>query len=280
MGDSGFWRCRGLDLQMSGRPLLMAILNVTPDSFSDGGRYAGDQAVLRARALLDAGADIIDVGGESTRPGAREVSEEEELSRVMPVIEALSALDGAVISVDTRKARVAAAALETGAHIVNDVSAGADPEMFGVVAGSGAGMVLMHMRGTPETMQADPEYRDVVREVAGYLEERVAAARAAGLSRESLVVDPGIGFGKTTAHNLALLGDRDVLSSLGSPVLVGLSRKRFLGELTGCDVDNRMVPSIAGMLVAVQNGARIVRVHDLVESRAALDIWWAAREGK
>jgi dihydropteroate synthase len=257
----------------------MGILNVTPDSFSDGGRFTDpDAALAHGLGMVEAGADIIDVGGESTRPGAASVPAAEEARRVLPVIASLAGRSGAVLSVDTTKASVARAALEAGAHIVNDVSALTfDPDMVHVARESNGGVVLMHMRGSPLTMQADPHYADVVAEVAAMLRERVAAAVAAGIDRRRLAVDPGIGFGKTVAHNVRLLRRLDALAGLGLPVLVGLSRKSFLGALTGRDVPGRTAASVAGMLMAVLNGAHIVRVHDVEATVDALRVAEALR---
>lgn len=262
------WHCRDRDLALDGRARIMGILNVTPDSFSDGGRYADvDHACGHAENMVEAGADIIDVGGESTRPGAAAVDEATELRRVLPVIERIVQSHDVAVSIDTRKAAVAEAALDAGAHIVNDVSAGtANPELLAIAASRGAGLVLMHMQGTPQTMQKEPFYADVVGEVAGYLGERIRAARTAGSAREALVVDPGIGFGKTLAHNLELLRGIPRLAALGYPVLVGLSRKRFLGELLGRAVDERLAGGLGAQAYAVMNGARILRVHDVKET--------------
>lgn len=252
----------------------MGILNVTPDSFSDGGCYLDtDAAIRRGLAIVAEGADIVDVGGESTRPGASAVDSDEECRRVVSVVEGLSARTDALISVDTTKASVARAALDAGAHIVNDVSAMTqDPSMSSVVAASGAGLVLMHMRGTPRTMQNAPQYGDVVAEVDAYLAERVEAAVAAGIGTASLVVDPGVGFGKSVAHNLALVANLDRLGTSGRPVLVGLSRKSFLGALTDRDVDSRLAGSLAALTFCVLNGAHIMRVHDVRESRDAIRV--------
>lgn len=252
----------------------MGILNVTPDSFSDGGRYSTpDEALARAETMLSAGADILDVGGESTRPGASEVSEAEELGRVIPVIRAIRERMDVPVSIDTQKAAVADAALAAGADIINDVSAGeSDASMFDVARKHGAGFVLMHMRGTAQTMQDDPTYDNVVRTVMEYLADRRDAALAAGIERDAMVVDPGIGFGKTTSHNVELLSAIGSFHELELPVLIGLSRKRFLGELTGQDVNGRMIPGIAGMVMAIAAGAHIARVHDVRESRDAAQV--------
>ncbi|HVM44581.1 MAG TPA: dihydropteroate synthase, partial [Candidatus Thermoplasmatota archaeon] len=226
------WRIRDGELPVGARTLLMGVVNVTPDSFSDGGRHASEgTAVAHALGLLREGADILDVGGESTRPGAAPVPADEEARRVLPVVRRLVAA-GARVSVDTSKAGVAAQALAEGAHVVNDVTAGRDPNMLRVVARAGAGLVLMHMQGEPRTMQQAPRYDDVVKEVAQFLIERARAAEAAGVARESIALDPGIGFGKALEHNLALLRHLDELRRLGYPLLVGASRKQFIGALT------------------------------------------------
>jgi dihydropteroate synthase len=260
-------------------PMIMGILNVTPDSFSDGGRHASfSDAIRAARCMLDAGADIIDIGGESTRPGAEAVDVAEELRRVIPLVDALQAETDAIISVDTSKAAVARRALQSGAHIINDVSAmTADPDMLSTVAEFGAGVVLMHMRGTPRTMQNNPEYGDVVSDITAYLRERIDAAIAAGIPPQNIAIDPGIGFGKTTEHNLQILSGIPKLIKLGHPVLIGLSRKRFLGILTGAAVENRLSGSLAGLACAVLNGAHIMRVHDVTESKQAARIAAAVR---
>ena len=246
----------------------MGILNVTPDSFSDGGRYASvGPAVERARQMLRDGADILDVGGESTRPGALPVSVEEELHRVIPVIEAVRRESDVLISVDTRKAAVAKEALQRGARIINDVTAlTSDPDMAGVARQQGAGVVLMHMLGEPQTMQADPRYGDVVAEVGGYLQGRLRALGAAGLNPETLAIDPGIGFGKTVQHNVDLLVHLDRLCALGRPVVVGASRKSFLGKITGREVADRLPASLGAAAYAIARGARVIRVHDVKES--------------
>jgi dihydropteroate synthase len=245
----------------------MGILNVTPDSFSDGGRFlsVGD-ATRHATQLADEGADIIDVGAESTRPGSDPVSASDELERVVPVIRRIGEeAPGVVISIDTRKAEVAAAALDAGATIVNDVSAGADPAMFDTVRDRGAGIVLMHMRGEPKTMQEAPHYEDVVAEVHEYLRERVEAAVSAGVDPESIAVDPGIGFGKDLEHNLTLMHGIDSLLDLGRPVLVGPSRKRFIGTLLDLPEDQRVEGTAGAVAWVVGRGAHAVRVHDVKE---------------
>jgi dihydropteroate synthase len=259
------WRVGDVDLDCGERTLLMGILNVTPDSFSDGGMYLGERtAVDRGVAMVDEGADIVDVGGESTRPGSDSVSVREELDRVVPVIENLAAHVPVPISIDTRKPEVARAALSVGATIVNDVSGGEDPAMFDVVRAASAGMVLMHMKGDPRTMQEAPRYDDVVAEVKEFLRERVEAAGLAGIATERLAIDPGIGFGKDLQHNLALLANVDELLALGQPVLVGPSRKRFIAALLDdAPVEERLEGTAAAVAWLVGRGAHIMRVHDV-----------------
>lgn len=258
----------------------MGILNVTPDSFSDGGQFPDrDAAVARALAMEEEGADIIDVGGESTRPGARAVSQEEELRRVEPVIEAIREKTGVIISVDTTKAGVARRAVAAGAEIINDVSAlTQDPDMLGVARDGKTGIVLMHMLGTPRTMQENPQYGDVVSEVAACMASRVEQAVAAGISKQSIAVDPGIGFGKTLEHNLLLLANLRSMGACGVPVLVGLSRKSFLGKLTGRETGERLAGSIAALTFCVLNGAHIMRVHDVKETVDAIQVALALRD--
>jgi len=257
----------------------MGILNVTPDSFSDGGRFLEPRAAIEhGRALLAEGADIVDVGGESTRPGAQEVSAQEELARVRPVIEALTAergQGGAVISVDTSKASVAAAALQAGASFVNDVTAlRGDAQMVGVVAEGGAECCLMHMLGDPRTMQRDPRYEDVVSEVKSFLEERLAFAVREGVREQQVLLDPGIGFGKTVAHNLQLLARLDELVSIGRPIVVGTSRKSFLARLTTrpSEPHERLAGTLATSVLAFERGASVLRVHDVAPAREALEV--------
>jgi dihydropteroate synthase len=256
------------------RPAVMGIVNVTPDSFSDGGRFLDpDAAVGHGLALVAAGADLLDVGGESTRPGAEPVGEAEELRRVLPVVERLAAEAGVPVSIDTSKAGVATAALAAGARVVNDVAAGGDAEMFGVVAEAGAGLVVMHMLGEPRTMQHDPHYGDVVVEVGDFLAERLAAARDAGVHTASLCADPGLGFGKTATHNLELLARmRELVARVDVPVLVGPSRKSFIARVLGDDVVARDDGTLATAVWAVDHGARIVRVHDAGAAADALHL--------
>jgi dihydropteroate synthase len=259
-------------------PQVMGILNVTPDSFSDGGKFLAPEAALaQARAMAEA-ADVLDIGGESTRPGAAEVAVAEEVARTAPVIAALREGGlGCPISIDTRKAAVAQAALAAGAGIVNDVAAmGFDPEMASVVAGSGAPVILMHSVGTPATMQDDPRYEDVLLDVYDFLKGRIAAAVAAGIARDRIMVDPGIGFGKTAEHNLLLVRRLSLFHDLGVPVLLGVSRKRFIGTIGREAVAERRVPgSLAVALDGVAQGAQVLRVHDVAETRQALRLWQA-----
>jgi dihydropteroate synthase len=265
-------RCGRFEFALE-RPLIMGVVNVTPDSFSDGGRYfARDAAIAHARRLAEEGAEIVDIGGESTRPGAAPVSEEEELERILPVLEALGDL---CISVDTRRPAVMAAALDAGASMINDVQALQASGALEAVRESQCAVCLMHMKGEPATMQRDPHYDDVVREVKAFLQERVAAAEAAGIARERIVVDPGFGFGKTAAHNLTLLGRLAELGELGAPLLAGLSRKSTIGQLTGRPADARLAGSLAMALIAVQRGATILRVHDVKETRDVIAVWEA-----
>lgn len=262
------WVCRDRTWELGGKPLVMGILNATPDSFSDGGRFLEPgAAVARGMALFADGADIVDVGGESTRPGAEPVAPDEEARRVIPVIRELVRRSGGAISVDTRHAAVAEQALDAGACIVNDVSAMThEPAMAGVVRRRGAGVVLMHMRGEPRTMQAEPVYGDVVSEVKAFLAGRLAAAEAAGLGEAQVALDPGIGFGKTAEHNLDLIAGLDGLRGLGRPLVLGVSRKRFLGLLTGREVNERLAGSLAALAACVLGGASVMRVHDVRES--------------
>ncbi|HET7929490.1 MAG TPA: dihydropteroate synthase [Actinomycetota bacterium] len=261
------WRVGERAFDCSERTLVMGILNVTPDSFSDGGRFLDRaSAVAHATRMVDDGADILDVGGESTRPGSSAVSADEELERVHPVIERLAELHPAVpISIDTRKAGVAAEALDAGATIVNDVSGGADPAMFDVVRDRQAAVVLMHMRGDPATMQEAPHYDDVVGEVHEYLRQRIEAAELAGIDSERIAIDPGIGFGKDLGHNLELMHGVDALLDLGRPVLVGPSRKKFIGTILDLPEEERVEGTVGAVVWMVARGAHLVRVHDVKE---------------
>ena len=254
------------------RPLIMGIVNVTPDSFSDGGRHASTAAgIAHAFRLLEEGADILDVGGESSRPGAQSVGIDEELRRVLPIIEALQG-GNVPVSVDTCKTEVMRAAISAGAAMVNDINALLGDGALEAAAGSNVAVCLMHKQGAPQTMQLAPRYNDVVAEVMAFLAARIAAAQAAGIGRERLVVDPGFGFGKSLEHNVTLLRQLDRFQALGVPLLAGLSRKSMLGQITGLDVDQRLIPSIAAAVIAAMKGARIIRVHDVKASKEALQI--------
>jgi dihydropteroate synthase len=273
------FRCGRFEFSLE-RPLLMGVLNLTPDSFSDGGSLAGSaQAVARARQMVDEGADLIDVGAESTRPGAPSVSVREELARLEPVVGALLGC-GVPISIDTRKPEVMRAMLALGADMINDVAGFRTPEAVDAIVDSRAACCVMHMLGDPATMQQAPSYRDVVADVRDFLQARAGALVAAGVARERIVIDPGIGFGKTLAHNLQLLSSLDVLAADGLPVLAGVSRKSMIGALTGRVVSQRLAGSLAAMLAAAARGARILRVHDVAESRDALEVWRAIDAGR
>jgi len=275
------WLCRDRELDLTSRTLVMGVVNATPDSFSDGGRYATPQAALEhARRLIGEGADIVDLGGESTRPGSLPVAAKEQWRRIGPVLEALVRDGNALISVDTSSAAVAEPALAAGAHIVNDVTALGDPAMAALVAGSGAGLVLMHMRGTPADMQRDPRYADAPAEVAEFLASRLTAAVAAGIGRERIVLDPGVGFGKAARHSLEVLARLDSLADLGRPVLVGVSRKSFIGQILDLPVDQRLEGSLAAAAVAVFLGAGIVRAHDVSATVRAVRVAEALRAAR
>jgi dihydropteroate synthase len=270
-------RCadRLLDLRL---PRVMGVLNVTPDSFSDGGRFIDvEAAVSAAERMRAAGADIIDIGGESTRPGAAEVSADEEWHRVEPVLRRLLER-GALVSLDTSKPEVMRAGLELGVQMINDVYALRRPGALAAVASSGAAVCLMHMQGEPRSMQQAPHYTDVVSEIREFLAARLQACRAAGIADDRLVIDPGFGFGKTLPHNLALLRRLSELQSLGVPMLAGLSRKSMLAGLTGRPVEARLAGSLALALAACEGGARIIRVHDVPETVDALKVWSAFRD--
>lgn len=253
----------------------MGIVNVTPDSFSDGGRYlAPERAIAHALELKAQGADILDIGGESTRPGAKEVSEAEELARVLPVISGLQDC-GLPLSIDTRKPAVMRAAIAAGVDMVNDICGLTTEGALEAIATSKVAICLMHMQGVPESMQADPRYEGVVTEVKKFLSERVSACLATGVSQSRLIIDPGFGFGKRLDHNLELLRRLGDLSSIEVPVLVGISRKSMLGQITGQDVTKRQAASVAAAILAAQAGASIIRVHDVAETRDALAVWQA-----
>ena len=265
------WQCRDRPLPLGRRPLVMGVVNVTPDSFSDGGRHPGPAAAVAfALQLVADGADALDVGGESTRPRSQPVAEDEELRRVLPVVAELAKRTPVPVSVDTMKPAVARACLEAGAHVVNDVGGFRDPAMIAAAAEFGAGVVVMHMQGTPATMQANPHYADVVREVGEFFEERLRALAAAGMPADAVCLDPGIGFGKTLEHNLDLLANLGAFRRLGRPVCLGVSRKGFLGTLTGRPVGERMPGSLAVAVAAAARGeAQVLRVHDVGPTRDA-----------
>ena len=268
-------------LELGGRCRVMGILNVTPDSFYDGGHYnATAAAVARGREMAANGAEIIDVGGESTRPGAPPVPEAEERERVVPVIAALAAELEIPISIDSRKPAVARAAVEAGAVLVNDVGGLRDPEMVATVAELDVPVVVMHMQGTPETMQRDPDYNEVVTDVKAWLAERVATAEAAGITHDHLIVDPGIGFGKTLEHNLALMARLGEFQGIAGGVLLGASRKSWLEMLVGAEPEQRLPGSLAGAVAGALAGADIVRVHDVTATRQAIEVANALREFK
>jgi dihydropteroate synthase len=262
------------------RPAVMGVLNVTPDSFSDGGLFLeADAALARAEAMIAEGADMVDVGGESTRPGAEPVSEQEELDRVMPVLDGLRGRSEIPLSIDTSKAAVARAAIAAGAAFVNDVTAlRGDPAMAHVVAETGVDVCLVHMKGEPRTMQEDPRYDDVVVEVRAFLERRLAFAVEAGIRAERVWLDPGIGFGKTLEHNLELIRRLGEIAGLGRPVVVGASRKRFVGTLTGRPEGGRLAGSLAAAVLAFERGASMLRVHDVAATRDALVVAGATLE--
>jgi len=274
------WECRGHRFELGERTLVMGIVNVTPDSFSDGGRFLDpEDAISHGRELLAEGADLLDLGAESTRPGAAPVPAEVQIERLDPVIVSL-AKAGACVSVDTANAAVAARALEAGASVVNDVTALRDPDMAPLVAGSGAGIVMMHMRGTPATMQDDPRYDDVTREVRDWLAVRASAARRARIAHARIALDPGIGFGKTARHNFELLARLGELGELGRPLLIGVSRKRFLGGAEGLPSDQRLDGGLAATAAAVLHGAHIVRTHDVAATVRAVRIADAVRAAR
>lgn len=268
------WTIRGTQIPLSDHPLFMGIVNTTPDSFSDGGRFLqADAAVEHALGLVSEGAGLLDIGGESTRPGSEPVPVEQELERVIPVIARLADVTAVPISVDTCKAEVARRALLAGARIVNDISGlQFAPEIVNVCRDFGAGVVCMHIQGTPRTMQVAPKYEDVVEEVYRYFAERLESLTGAGLSAESIVLDPGIGFGKTAEHNLELLAGIPRLRELGRPVLIGHSRKRFVKRVLGRNIDERLFGTIGISLAAAVRGAQVLRVHDVAASR---DAWLA-----
>ncbi len=279
MNNTG-WQCGGRVLDLAS-PVVMGVLNVTPDSFSDGGRFTDAKSALQqARRMLAEGAAIIDIGGESTRPGANPAGVAEELARVVPVIEAVRKESDAFISVDTSKPEVMQAAVAAGADIINDVRALAEEGALEAAAASGAGICLMHMLGEPRTMQDDPHYENVVEDVSGFLAARMRACRDAGVDAARLAIDPGFGFGKRAVHNLSLLKGLSGLEVLGAPIVVGLSRKSMLGKLTGRGVEDRLAGSVALAAIAVLNGARIVRAHDVAATLDAVRVAAAVSKGE
>ena len=276
------WRCRERVFDLTTRSLVMGIVNVTPDSFSDGGRFAEPAAALaHAKQLLAVGADLLDLGGESTRPGSSPVPAEEQWRRLSPVIEGLRRdAPDACLSVDTSSAEVARRALELGCHVVNDTSALGDPAMAPLVAKSGAGVVLMHMRGTPATMQNDPRYDDVVAEVGAHLTERRKLARDAGIAEEFVAVDPGVGFGKALEHNLTVLANLDRLETGGRPLVLGVSRKSFIGRVLDRPADQRLEGGLSATGVIVLLGARVIRTHDVATTLPAVHVADALRAAR
>ena len=272
-----FLRCaeKQLDLQ---HPQVMGVLNITPDSFSDGGNLFDDAQIpldkilVNAQRMIDEGASVLDIGGESSRPGAQAVSVAEEIRRVLPVVEALKELD-CIISVDTRNGETAKATINAGAHMINDISAGADSGVMTAVANSDVAYALMHMQGMPETMQNNPRYEQVVTEVAQFLRRRYQYCLSQGIAAERMLVDPGFGFGKSLQHNLQLLAHIEALRVDDCPILVGISRKSMLGQITGRDVEDRLAASVAAAVLAVQNGADLVRAHDVKETVDGLKVW-------
>ncbi|HGY1012940.1 TPA: dihydropteroate synthase [Aeromonas salmonicida subsp. smithia] len=271
---------KGLSLSLE-RPHVMGILNVTPDSFSDGGHFNQiEWAMVHARQMVSDGATLIDIGGESTRPGAPDVSEQEELDRVIPVVERLVAELDVMISLDTSKAAVMREGCKAGAHLINDVRALLEPGALAVAAEADVPVCLMHMQGQPRTMQAEPHYDDLLGEVRAFFDERIAACLAAGIRRQQLLLDPGYGFGKTLAHNYQLLAQQSKLLDYQLPLLVGMSRKSMIGNLLGRPVDDRLAGSLACALIGMQHGARIIRVHDVRETMDALRAGWMVMTGQ
>ncbi|MCR3908849.1 dihydropteroate synthase [Aeromonas hydrophila] len=271
---------KGLSLSLE-RPHVMGILNVTPDSFSDGGHFNQlERAMTHARQMVAEGATLIDIGGESTRPGAPDVSEQEELDRVIPVVERMVAELEVMISLDTSKAAVMREGCAAGAHLINDVRALLEPGALAAAAVANVPVCLMHMQGQPRTMQAEPHYDDLLGEVRAFFDERLAACLAAGIEREQLLLDPGYGFGKTLAHNYQLLAQQEKLLDYQLPLLVGMSRKSMIGNLLGCPVDERLAGSLACALIGMQRGARIIRVHDVRATMDALRTGWMVMTGQ
>ena len=274
------WSCGRFlfDWNQRTAPVVMGILNLTPDSFSDGGSFTGrDEALRHAERMMAQGAEMIDVGGESSRPGSEPLSLQEELDRVMPILEALKDAPVA-ISLDTYKAKVMKAAVELGIDCINDIWAFRQPHAIEVIAKSSCGVMLMHMQKDPQTMQFDPHYKDVVSEVNGFLMERCVTLEDEGITRERLAIDPGFGFGKTVQHNMAMLAHFKTFCQHGLPVVAGISRKSSLGAVTGRDVEHRITASVAAALMAIERGAKIVRVHDVAETMDAVKIWSATQD--
>jgi len=269
------------DIDLEEKVVVMGVLNLTPDSFYDGGRYTREaQALRRVEEMIGEGADIIDVGGESVRPGAEPISLDEELSRVMPVIEKVRRLFSIIISIDTYKAEVARQAIEKGAEMVNDISGlRFDPDLRKIVAGYDVSLILMHIKGTPKNMQNNPRYHSLMEEIISYLRKSIKLAEESGVDPARIIVDPGIGFGKTTAHNLEILRRLEELKSLGKPILVGLSRKSFIGNVLGLPQEERLEGGLAATCMAVSGGARIVRTHDVKPTRRAVDMVQAILRG-
>ena len=272
------WLCGRFELSFE-RPLLMGIVNITPDSFSDGNHYLqADAAIAHAKQLIADGADILDIGAESTRPGAEPVALDEELRRLLPVIEGLRALN-VPISVDTFKPAVMRAVLAAGADIINDIAGFRDPESIAAVAGTNCGLCVMHMQGEPRTMQQQPSYQDLHLEVKNFLSDRVQVLRSAGVAPQRIMLDPGLGFGKTVEHNYTLLRDLEKIQIDSYPWLIGLSRKSMIGHVVNKAPQQRLAGSLAGMLAAVSRGAAVLRVHDVAESADALNVWLAVEQG-
>jgi len=274
LGETHRFRARGKAFDLGPRTWLIGVVNVTPDSFFNGGLYFEPaRAIERALAIAAEGADIIDIGGESSRPGSSPIPAKEEKKRILPVIEILKQKKDILISVDTSKAEVAESALAAGADIINDISAGRfDPRMLPLAARSGAGLILMHMKGTPRTMQIAPHYDDVTGEVKAFLKDRLDAAESCGVSRENIILDPGIGFGKTLEHNLALINNLGSLSDLGRPLLIGVSRKSFIGKILKLEAPDRLEGTIAASIVSILRGASLLRVHDIQPVKQAVAV--------
>lgn len=278
-GREQYWSIKAKKINIQS-PLIMGILNVTPDSFSDGGKYNdSDKAIKQAQLLKIAGADIIDIGGESTRPGAQSITAEDELDRVIPIISEISSLEDILISIDTQKSIIAREALNHGAHIVNDISAGTyDSGMFKLIADSQAGYVMMHMQGRPETMQKSPSYDNIILEIKEFFAGRIEAASQAGIIPDQITLDPGIGFGKTLRDNLELLANLETLHSFNRPIVLGASRKSYIGMIDESEATDRLGGSLATVISSYLQGVQIYRVHDVRETRQALDIFSAIQK--